>query len=324
MGIFTRKQRIPLTDGLLLDRTWVDPALDGAVVAVQAGDLDTALAGFKNQVGDRRGVWNAALAEAAVGRSEQLEARLEELGGRDPDLLLWLAQTLVKEGWEVRTGARAKDVSEQRAETFHDILRTAYDVVGLAIETAPDDPTPWTVYQWVAIGLGADLDTHEQLFQEAVARHPDSYAAHGNKVHAIAPKWYGTTVEEMLAFGQETADKAAPGSVLGAVLAKAVTEARLHVFAFTEANAVKKIAAATKLSNKWQEPLLAARSRWLQPGRTPEAPDLEAHNYYAYLLKHAQGNAGRESADAMFNRVSTLPWAYSGDPLEAFAEEYRR
>jgi hypothetical protein len=323
MGIFGRR-KTPSIDGLILDRTWADRDLDAAVEAVRAGDFDTALSGFKNQIGDRRAVWNSGLSDAAIGRSEQLEARLEEAGGRDPDLLVWLAQTLVLEGWEVRTGRQAKDVSQQQAETFQDILRTAYEVVGLAIETAPDDPTPWTVYQWVAIGLGADLDTHEQLFQEAVARHPDSYAAHGNKVHAIAPKWYGTSIEEMLAFGAETADKAASGSVLSAVLAKAVTEARLHVFAFTDANAVKKIAAATKLSNKWQDPLLAARSKWLQPGRTSEAPDLEAHNYYAYLLKHAQGDAGQESADAMFNRVSTLPWGYSGDPLAEFAEKYRR
>jgi hypothetical protein len=323
MGIFSRKKRLPQTGGLILDRTWADRELDAAVAAVEAGDLDTALAGFTKQTGDRRAIWNGGLSEAAKGRSEQLEARLEEAGGKDPDLLLWLAQTLVLEGWEVRTARRAKDVSEQQAETFHRILRTAHEVVELAIEVAPDDATPWTVYQWVAIGLGADLGTHEQLFQEAVARHPDSYAAHGNKVHAIAPKWYGTSIEEMLAFGAETADKAAPGSVLGGVLGKAVAEARLHVFNFSDANAVKKIAAATKLANTWADPLIAAREKWLRPGRAPEAPDLDAHNYYAYLLKNHR-EAGKESADAMFNRVSSVPWAYSGDPLEAFAEEYRR
>lgn len=323
MGIFTRKKRLPQTDGLILDRTWADRELDAAVAAVEAGDFEAALAGFKQQSGDRRGVWNAGLAEAAKGRSEQLEARLEEVGGRDPDLLVWLAQTLVLEGWDVRTAYVASMVSEQQFRTFHDILRSAREVVERAIDVAPDDPTPWTVYQWVAIGLGAGLDRHEQLFQEAVARHPESYAAHGNKVHAIAPKWYGTSVEEMLAFGAETARKAAPGSVLGGVLGNAVAEARLHVFSFTDANAMKKIAAATKLATTWADPLIAAREKWLQPGRVPEAPDLDAHNYYAYLLKNHR-EAGKASADAMFNRVSTLPWAYSGDPLEAFAEEYRR
>ncbi|GAB3834865.1 hypothetical protein [Kribbella italica] len=323
MGIFTRKKRLSPTDGLILGRTWVDRELDAAVAAVEAGGFDTALAGLKEQNGDRRGIWNAGLAEAAKGRSEQLEARLEDVGGRDPDLLVWLAQTLVLEGWEVRTGYVASMVSDQQFRTFHDILRTAREVVEAAIEVAPDDPTPWTVYQWVAIGLGADLDRHEELFQEAIARHPTSYAAHGNKVHAIAPKWYGTTIEEMLAFGAETADQAAPGSVLVGVLGKAVAEARLHVFGFTDASAMKKVAAATKLANTWTDPLIAAREKWLQPGRAPEAPDLDAHNYFAYLLKKHR-DEGRASADAMFNRVGTLPWAYGGDPLEAFAEEYRR
>ena len=70
-------------------------------------DADTALAGFKAQTGDWRAIWNGGLSDAAKGRSEQLEARLNEVGGKDPELLLWLAQTLVLEGWEVRTSRRA-------------------------------------------------------------------------------------------------------------------------------------------------------------------------------------------------------------------------
>jgi len=325
MGIFSRKKSGPPSlEGLLLDRTWADKELDAAVDAVKSGDLETPLAGLKLQTTDpdRRAVWMAALGEAAIGRSEQLEARLEQLPG-DPDLLLWLGQTLVQEGWEVRTGARAHQVSDQQFATFHDILATAKEVISAAIEAAPDDATPWNVYQWVAIGLGAPLPIHQELFQNATARYADSYQAHTSYIHASAPKWYGTSVEAMLDFAAEASGRALPGRVLGTVLTDAVVEARLHITSFSEDSKTKRLAAQVRLADKWKEPLIESRTKWLHPDRYREAPDLQAHNNYAFLLKIGGKEHGKASAEAMYGRVSTLPWGYLGDPLEKFAEVYR-
>lgn len=214
-------------------------------------------------------------------------------------------------------------MSEQRFATFHDILATAKEVVEAAIDVAPDDAAPWNVYQWVAIGLGAPLETHQELFNEATARHPDNYQAHTSFVHASAPKWYGTTIEAMLDFAVQASERALPGRVLGTVLTDAVAEARLHVLSISEESRTKKLAALVKLSSKWEEPLIASHQKWLQPDRVREAPDLQAHNNYACLLKNVGKDHGRVSADAMFGRVSTLPWGYFGDPLEEFAKAYR-
>jgi hypothetical protein len=325
MGLFGRRKP-PSTDGLVLDRTWADRELDAAVLAVESGDLSTALAGLKQQTGDldRRAVWNFGLGKAAVGRSEQLEAHLERLGP-DPDLLVWLAQTLVLEGWEVRTAYVASQVSDQQFRTFHDILRTAREVVEAAIETAPDDPTPWTVYQWVAIGLGAELGVHGQLFKEAVARYPESYQAHVGHIHALAPKWYGNSVDELMDFAAEASGKARVGSVLGTVLADAAAESDLCIMSFSpDLSLPKRLAALNRFYNRWTDQLVASREKWLAPGRQREAPDLLAHNQYAEQFSNRRPELGRASADAMFGRVSSIPWAYSGDPLEVFAKKYRR
>ncbi|TDD62917.1 hypothetical protein E1263_02610 [Kribbella antibiotica] len=325
MGIFSRKTSAPpSTDGLILDRTWDDQELDAAYAALRDGDLDSPLAAFKQQTNDpdRRAVWTDGLSEAAIGRSEQLEARLEQAPG-DPELLLLLAQTLVKEGWEVRTGAQAKYVTEQRFATFQDILVAAKEVVEAAIDAAPDDATPWTVYQWVAIGLGAKLPVHQQLLAEATDRHPDSYAAHTSYIHASAPKWYGTSIEELLDFAAQASDRARPGSVLGTVITDAVIEARLYIMSFSEESSTKRIGKLAKLSGQWQDPLIESRAKWLHPDRHREAPDLMAHNKYAYVLKKLAKTEARASADAMFGRVSRVPWGYQGAPLEEFAKVYR-
>ena len=44
----------------MLDRTWADPALDTAVAAIRAGDLETPLALLKPQTTDpdRRAIWS--------------------------------------------------------------------------------------------------------------------------------------------------------------------------------------------------------------------------------------------------------------------------
>ena len=116
------------------------------------------------------------------------------------------------------------------------------------------------VYQWVAIGLGAPLPTHQDLFKEATARYADSYQAHTSYVHASAPKWYGTTIGAMLDFAAQAADRALPGRVLGTVLTDAVIEALLDILSFSEDSKAKRVAALVKLAAAWDEPLIASRS----------------------------------------------------------------
>jgi hypothetical protein len=323
MAIFSRKKSAPSAGGFVLDRTWADRELDTAVAAVEAGDLERPLEMLKAQTldPDRRTTWVIGLGQPSMGLSRQLQTRLETVPG-DPELLAWLASTLVAEAWEVRTDLRAKYVSKEQFREFHEILAVAHDVVKAAIDAAPDDPAPWAVYQWIALGLGASQDQHLQIFEAALDRQPDNHAVHSHRVQTIAPKWGGKSVDGLLKFGEETAAKAKSGRVLGTVLVEAVVEAELSVLTEGEGNMAKRVLASSRLADHWRDSVLASREKWLQPDRYQEPADLVAHNNYAYFWRSLDTPLARSHAASLHGRVNSLPWSYSGDPLKTFAKKF--
>ncbi|MGW1339868.1 hypothetical protein ACWCOV_02360 [Kribbella sp. NPDC002412] len=309
MGIFSRKQAV---HGLRLDQAWADSELDSAYAAVRGGDLSAghALLSATPYSTDLRSIRVMGLGKAAVGHSEQLELRLEAAPG-DPDLLVWLGHTLVFEAWGVRTGQLAQYVSEQRIATFHDILRTAAEVLDYAIASAPDDAVPWEVLQWVAIGLHASVDDKNDIFRSAMERNPVSYQAHSGRVQALAPKWSGLKLAQIVRFGRQVVTNAQPGSVLCSLFAHVVNEVWVET---------------REVANRREE-LLAARQKWLLCGRPAEAADVSAHGAMAFALKVAGArSAAMEHAALTQGRVESLPWGYTADPdpLTAFANAVTR
>ncbi|WP_405057851.1 hypothetical protein OG474_34665 [Kribbella sp. NBC_01505] len=319
MGIFSRKQPPISTEGLLLDQTWDDPPLDAAYAAVRHGDLSTGLMLLKSSPHstDLRSIRMTGLANAAIGQSEALELRLEALPG-DPDLLCWLAQTLVFEAWEVRSAYRATHVSQQQFTTFHDILRTANRVVTDAIDGSPDDVTPWIALQWIALGLQFSLDDKWLVFRNALARQPDSYLAHARHVQTIAPKWTRRPVEELLQFGRDAAFASQPGRALGpGILALVFAEAIAEI-AGDQAN---RDARLKELIVGRSSILTDAITRWWNPGHLPEAADQEAHQAVAFTLRaFSHAEHALQHANLTRGRISHNPWWISGnDPLTGFA-----
>ncbi|MFI5713141.1 hypothetical protein [Kribbella sp. NPDC051620] len=325
MGIFSRKQAPAQvsTDGLLLDRGWADPELDAAFEAVRKGDLAVGLELLKatEPNTDQRSIRVGGLGEAATGRSEQLELFLEAAPG-DPDLLLWLGRVLVSEAWEVRSGKRAKEVSDQQFATFHDILATAGAVVNTAIDQAPDDASPWDVLQWIALGLQASPEDKDHIFRSACERQPDSYAAHSGRVQVLAPKWSGRDIAELVRFGDETVSKAKPGAVLNSVLGMVAAEVWIDVLSDSELTKLQRGARYTREITNRKDALLAASAKWLIPGRAPQAADISGHGTMAFaLMKAGAKQAAMDHATLTQGRIESLPWGYSGgdDPLMTYA-----
>ena len=323
MGFFARKQPVGVAaDGLRLDQAWADPDLDAAYAAVRGGDLSTGMALLKAsaQNTDQRSFRAMGLGKAAIGHSEQLELRLEAVPG-DPDLLLWLGQTLVFEAWEVRTGAWAEHVSEQRFATFQDILRTAAEVLDYAITGAPDDSAPWEVLQWVAIGLQASMEDKNDIFRSAMERHPAGYQAHSGRVQALAPKWSGLDIAQIVRFGDQTVANAQPGSALCAAAGIVANEVWVDVLSDTELTKLERGARYTREVSNRKGLLLAARDKWLVPGREPEAADISAHGTMAFALKTVGAKAAAmEQAALTQGRIESVPWGYTNAPdaLTAF------
>ena len=320
MGIFSQKRPQVSTDGLLLDQTWDDPALDLAYAAVRGGDLSAGLDLLKVSPPstDLRAIRMTGLANAAMGRSEQLELHLQALPG-DRDLLVWLAQTLVFEAWEVRTAQRAVNVSGQRFATFHSILQTANDVLAAAVEAAPDDATPWGALQWVALGLEMSPTDKGTVFANAIARQPDSYLAHARHVQTLAPKWTRRPVEELLRFGRDTAYKSQAGRALGpGILALTFAEAIPEIAQDETRERPERNLRLQQLIIERKEMLLDARAGWWRPGHEPETADLEAHQAMAFTLRLlSEPELAMEHATQTRGRVSFNPWAMSADGHDA-------
>jgi hypothetical protein len=308
------------TDGLQLDQAWSDPELDAACAAVRRGDLAGGMLMLKQTPPslDVRSIRVFGLGQAAIGRSELLEMRLTARP-RDPDLLLWLGQTLVAEAWEVRSSAAAEHVSGQRSATFQQILKRASVALKAAIDAAPDDAVPWEVLQWAALGLQKESLEKEFIFDNALERNPHSFAAHAGRVQVLAPKWSGLEVAELVSFGEQVASNAKPGSVLGAVVGYVIAEVYLDVMSDDSMTQVQRL--AHEVSNQ-REAVLAARDKWWIADRAAEAPDLAAHGAMAFALKVTGARvAAMEHAALTQGRVETVPWTYSptGDPLVGFA-----
>lgn len=324
MGIFSRKPAVELR----LDQAWADSELDSAYAAVRGGDLAAghALLSATPQSTDLRSIRVMGLGKAALGHSEQLELRLEAAPG-DPDLLVWLGHTLVFEAWDVRTGQLARYVSEQRFATFHDILRTAAEVLDCAIASAPDDAVPWEVLQWVAIGLHASVQDKNDIFRSAMERNPVSYQAHSGRAQALAPKWSGLDLGQIVRFGHQVVTNAQPGSVLCSLFAQVVNEVWVEIMTDSESSRLQRGARHTREVANRREELLAAREKWLIPGRPAEAADVSAHGAMAFALKVAGArSAAMEHAALTQGRVESLPWGYTADPdpLTAFANAVTR
>ncbi|MEV0286028.1 hypothetical protein AB0H36_18090 [Kribbella sp. NPDC050820] len=307
MGIFSRKPVVGVpAQELRLDQAWADAELDAAYASIRGGDLAAghAVLSATPQSTDLRSIRVMGLGKAAVGHSEQLELRLEAAPG-DPDLLVWLGHTLVFEAWDVRTGQLAQYVSEQRFATFHDILRTAAEVLDYAIASAPDDAVPWEVLQWVATGLHASVQDKNDIFRSAMERNPVSYQAHSGRVQALAPKWSGLDLGQIVRFGRQVVTNAQPGSVLCSLFAQVVNELWVE----------------TRDVADRREELLAARDKWMLPGRPAEAADISAHGAMAFALDLTGAKpAALHHATQTQGRIESLPWSYTTapDPLTAF------
>ncbi|TDD54495.1 hypothetical protein E1263_27010 [Kribbella antibiotica] len=322
MGIFSRKGAPGLdVSALSLDQAWRDADLDAAYAAVRQGDLSTGLALLKVTPANTnlRSIRATGLAKAAVGRSEQLELRLEAYP-KDPDLLLWYGQVLVFEAWSVRTGQRAKNVSAQQFTMFHDILRTAAEVLQGAIVSAADDAVPWEVLQWAALGLQADLEDKAEIFHAALVRHPGSYAAHTGRVQVLAKKWSGLELAELVDFGDSVVSRARPGSVLCTIAANVFNEVWLEIASDKDSPRVERMKRYTSGITARRTELLAARGKWWNDARTPDPADTSAHGAMAFALKWASAKSeAMEHANRTEGRIESVPWGYVGG-VSGFAE----
>jgi hypothetical protein len=145
----------------------------------------------------------------------------------DPDAWLVKARLTIIEAGELRTGAGAQHVSKEQSQAFHTLRGDAIAAIEKAAQLSPADPVPWQLALTHARGLQSPRHVFDSYLKQLTDRAPDHYPGHAAALRYLSAKWFGSH-EEMFDFAESAAERAAPGSLLGALPLEAVTEYRLQ------------------------------------------------------------------------------------------------
>ncbi|AVZ72999.1 hypothetical protein SLUN_13155 [Streptomyces lunaelactis] len=259
---------------------------------------------------ERRSEYVAELAGAALRNPGWLDAWLAE-SPEDPDAVLVKADLCIDRAWEIRTGARAKDVSQDQFQAFFTLLDDAAPVISRAADLNPADPVPWRVALTHALGSQAPRDVFDAYWAEAVARAPHHYGCHATALQYLCAKWYGSH-EEMFDFAERAAENALPGSKLHA----------LPLLAAIEYEVVSDDSTADGPIGRDRIDAAAARalelSGWYAPG-DPEAAGFRNHLALMLILAERWTEA-LDVFRAIGVHARRFPWAYVGESRKEFLE----
>ncbi len=110
----------------------------------------------------------------------------------DPSALLLASAVMLRLAVEARGEGTADTVTEQGAAGFAGCSAVADQLAQAAADLRPDDPIPWALRMRAAFALHSELEEHEALYQEAIARAPRSWAIHRTALNASCEKWFGS------------------------------------------------------------------------------------------------------------------------------------
>ncbi|MFF4814469.1 hypothetical protein ACFY2K_07760 [Kitasatospora sp. NPDC001309] len=305
---------VPADHGLLLgsellldDRPEDEEA--AVLAAAKAGDWRTAATYLAaDATADVRWRRQRQLAELAAEDDAWLRAWRAERP-QDPAAALLHADALVYLAWNIRSSARATDVSREQFAGFHRVLAEAGEAAVAAAALAPeDDPNPWVAQIPIAMGLGWSNDRFRQLWAELVARDPRHWAAHTRALQYWCAKWRGS--HELMHGFIDGAIAAAPA---GSLLAPIKLEAYFEQFAKDG----EKLTA-------WQRPEVgAALDAALADlaAADPGHPRIRyAHGWLAYALTRAGRPTEALAQFQALGRYIPQPFTNFNDPRQSFID----
>jgi hypothetical protein len=186
------------------------PEFAAAEDALRAGDWAAFRAGY-----DRATSWAArALVMGAANDLAGSEKFLRSVIERDPDDLVattMYADRLVHLGWEIRSGARARYVSQAQFDAFHDHLRQAEEVLIWVCARDPGNVHAWTVRVTISRGLGLGQSESRRRYDRLAKHDPHNMWAQSSVLQELCPKWHGD-FPTMHAFAAACAAAAPPGA----------------------------------------------------------------------------------------------------------------
>ncbi len=308
-----------------------DPSLGDAEVARFIGEVKKANFSNVDRVvgGMTGGAWDDRDFVSEIVAVQTLEG----LQGSDKVLQAWcdnqpgsaIAHLLagrhaVEWAWEARGYGQSDTVTDQGQGLFEQRLLKAEQHLQRAAELEPGDPTPWASLISVRLrGLGGDIASAYELFDEAVKREPHNRTAHVEMIMALAHKWSGAGHEPMFEFARKAAADAPDGSDIPVVLMMAHLERWLWESHFEEDDD----AADAYLEHEGVlAEAAAAYDRSLgAASHVARRSTIHFRNWAAawFYLAEDRARLARET-HAIGVAVTDRPWQYLDDPGVAFAE----
>ncbi|MFI8320055.1 hypothetical protein [Streptomyces sp. NPDC085529] len=256
----------------------------------------------------------------AVGDVAGVERWIADVMAAEPDAPLPRLVAAIRHiswGWEARTGARAKDVSREQFQTFHERLATAETWLYEVAEREPGWTSPWYGLQVTGRGLQVGPEIARRRFEATVRRDPHHLGAHQQQLQQVCEKWSGSH-EEMHAFARASAFGAPGGTLLGQLVAVAHLEHWLALDSGPDARYISRPEVIASLGE-------AADHSIRHPDFVRGRGWLQVQNTFAMAFALAGDVASaRECFRATEGRVTEFPWYYlnGSDPAKAY-KEYR-
>jgi len=277
--------------------------------------------------------WPAIRATLADSSGFDLSALTTNLCNQSPEMDEWLPDAVgagagagdalarlvlggrkVERGWEIRTGARATQVSRDQFAAFHAHLREAEEYLYDAVALDRASAGPWYYLLVSARGLQVGLPVTKRRFEALVTRSPGHVGAHRQMLQSLCKKWSGSH-EQMHAFATE-AMRGPHGLQLGEIVAIA------HLEHWLDLKAQERQAYITSQPVRAELLEAADRSVFDPDYAMPRAP-YYALNHFALLFALAglyeQSRAAFKATDGV---VTKFPWNYfnAADPVAAYTK----
>lgn len=303
--------------GMSVGTAWDDPDLAAVLRAPARKRLPLGLALLAEARGapELRALRVRMLARTLTGRLNELAA----LSPDDPEAMLLLGTTRIQHAWNIRGGAYARHVKQERFQRFWAELRHAQAPLLRAAELLPPDPVPWDQLQRYAMGMQSGREELDRVWNELLWRAPSLYSGHYTRVQAISAKWYGSD-EEAAEFAEEVVDRAAPGDPVVAAAAA------VH-FEIANRRADEASRREVALRSHFRDPavrhlMVRAADRWLRsPTPHPRAP--EAHHMFgaAFYFAGEEERARHHLRQTDERMPELLPWSVTSlTPARYYAQ----
>lgn len=254
---------------------------------------------------------------AGVADVEGIETWIPAVLAAEPDSALALLVSgarRVSWAWEARTAYRAKHVSREQFQTFHERLRGAEDELYEVAEREPGWVTPWYFLQRAGRGLQVGQEVSWLRFEAAVRRCPEHLGAHEQQLQQVCAKWSGSH-EKMHEFARTSMLKGTEGGPLGGLVALAHLEHWGELDRVEDTAYIRRPDVVAELHE-------AADRSVRHPAYGRPRGWLSTYNTFAMAFSLAgEKKAAAELFNALEGRVTEFPWDYlSGDPAKAFSK----